>query len=814
QMKADVVPFNETVKQQGCSTGEVGHVRKDGTTFPTQMSVVILKDEKGEPCGLAGFAEDITDRKRAEEALARERENLKAIFEASPVGLLLMDDRLAVAAVNDVAARLAGKTSAEMIACQPGAALGCVHASDDALGCGHGPCCLSCPIRGAIEGVLRSGQAVRAIEVRPVLVIGGAKVSLWLEISAEPMTIDGRSHVIASVVNITGRKQAEKSLAEAHAFTESTLHGISDIFSEAELLLKNGRTIPYEFNGSLLKDDKGNVLGFCGTGRDLSERKRAEQEIKQAKEDAEQANAAKTAFLANMSHEIRTPMTAILGFAEMVDNSIECCVVCPDHAVCTTRVQNKENIQIIRRNGEHLLELINDILDISKIEAGRFVMDVRPCSLPAVIADVASLMRVRAEQRGILLSVDYETEIPEVVQTDGDRLRQALLNLVGNAIKFTERGGVRVAASFLPAWRGGRPAVRVKVIDTGLGISEEKLAQLFQPFVQADASTSRKYGGTGLGLAISRHFAELLGGELVAESAAGKGSTFILTIPTGSIEGVGMLKNPAEAVHGEAAALQAPAGDEKLLGGIRVLLAEDGPDNQRLIRTILEKVGAEVELAADGREAVSKAVIGSFDVVLMDMQMPVMDGYEATRLLRAHGYTVPILALTAHAMQIDRDKCLAAGCADYLPKPIDRRLLVDAVARHAGKAAPGESHAAPPTESPAADPEVMRSQYADDPDLAEVLVKFVAGLPEQVESMSRASQAGLREELQRLAHRLKGAGGSYGYPSLTEAARQLEFAARDNDVEAAGLALGHLTAMSRAVVRGMSPESVSKEVQS
>ena len=518
--------------------------------------------------------------------------------------------------------------------------------------------------------------------------------------------------------------------------------------------------------------------------------------------EAEQASAAKGDFLANMSHEIRTPMTAILGYTDLVS----------DPALGPSDRDNY--LAVIRRNGEHLLELINDILDISKIEAGKFAMDVQPCSLPAVLADVASLMRARAEQRGVLLSVEYETAIPQAMHTDGARVRQTLVNLVGNAIKFTECGGVRVAASFLPAWRDGQPAVQIKVIDTGIGISEEKLAQLFQPFVQADASTSRKYGGTGLGLAISRHLAELLGGELAVESAVGKGSTFTLTLPTGNLEGVRMLQDPAEAAHGEAAGSCVPAINDHILAGMHVLLAEDGPDNQRLIRMILSKAGAEVELAADGREAVSKASAGSFDVVLMDMQMPGMDGYEATRTLRSQGYAVPILALTAHAMTSDREKCLAAGCTGHLTKPIDRRELIIAVAHHGGREVPCQGRAAPLPVALAGDSEVLMSQYAGDSDLAEVLDQFVAGLPRQIEAMSRAAHAGRREELQRLAHRLKGAGGSYGYPSLTEAARKLEEAARTGDVEGAGIALGRLIDLSRAVERGRVPEAVSKEVAS
>jgi PAS domain S-box-containing protein len=579
---------------------------------------------------------------------------------------------------------------------------------------------------------------------------------------------------------------------------------------QTEHIAKDGRRVAKEMKSAYLRLGDGEYI--CGFGYDITERKKAEQAIRRAKEDAEAANAAKSEFLANMSHEIRTPMTAILGFAEIVYSSIECCTTCPDHPTCAIRAQNKENIQIIRRNGEHLLQLINDILDISKIEAGKLVTNIQPCRLPDIIADVASMMRLRAEQRGLRLSVEYETEVPETIHTDGARVRQALVNLVGNAVKFTERGGVRIVASCLPAWRDGRPAVRIKVIDTGIGIRPEDLAQLFQPFVQADASTSRKYGGTGLGLAISRHLAELLGGELAAESAVGAGSTFTLTIPTGSLEGVLMLKDPAEAAYGEAARLQSPAADGKTLLGTRVLLAEDGPDNQRLIRTILSIAGAEVELAVNGREAVAKARARSFDVVLMDMQMPQMDGYEATRLLRSQGYAAPIVALTAHSMASDLEKCLAAGCTDHLAKPIDRERLIRAVARYAGKEISGEIPAVLKSEAAAGDLGVLRSQYADDPDLAEVLAQFVKGLPEQVEAMSRALAAGRHEELRRLAHRLKGAGGSYGYPLLTEVAEALQMAALAGDVEAAGLALGRLTALSRAVVKGATCEQVAREM--
>lgn len=390
------------------------------------------------------------------------------------------------------------------------------------------------------------------------------------------------------------------------------------------------------------------------------------RQLLMARQLAEEATRAKSDFLANMSHEIRTPMTAILGFADML----------LEEESALTKIGA---LQTIQRNGAHLLEIINDVLDLSKIEANKITLELCPCRANDVIQDVLALMRVRSKSKGLALTSELDTSFAYPLVTDPTRLRQILINLLGNAIKFTEHGSVKVVSRYSMVTES-EVTLEITVVDTGPGMSSDVLSGLFSPFTQADSSTTRRFGGTGLGLTISQRFANMLGGQITVASKPGVGSEFTLCFTTSYLR----REIPAEGARKSSTDSETPkAVPARLPANLNILLAEDGPDNQRLISHLLRKAGAEVSIVDNGQlalEAIEAArQTRPFDLVLMDMQMPVMDGYMATSALRERGETIPIIAITAHAMQGDRERCLAAGCDQYTTKPIQRAELLEII---------------------------------------------------------------------------------------------------------------------------------------
>jgi len=481
-----------------------------------------------------------------------------------------------------------------------------------------------------------------------------------------------------------------------------------------------------------------------------AERTQAQEQLRIAKDAAEAANRFKSAFFANISHEIRTPLTAINGFAELLLN--------PER----TDEERRADARVIRRNGEHLLTLINDILDQSKIEAGQMSVEPIPCCPAAIVGEICSMLRPRAAEKGLTLDVSFEGQIPKTIRTDPMRLRQILINLIANAIKFTKEGGVRLTVSIKPAVTDQKPMLEVKITDTGIGIPPERQAELFRPFVQGDASISRQYGGSGLGLAISQHFARALGGDICVASEAGRGSTFSVTVETGSLFGVSMHDRPEEAMQPQEDFI----GPKVRINGT-VLVAEDGIDNQALIVAKLRETGLKVDIASNGQIAFEKVVAAMstpFDLILMDVQMPVMDGFAATLLLRSEGYRGPIIALTANATERDRAKCLNAGCNDFVTKPIKMGSLLKAIGRY-----------------------LKVVEVVKDPALAEAAAnrdalaqKFYQELPAELEQIDQAIEREDRVRLKEAAQLLLGKSAAAGLKDVApEAAKLLHMAEKE-----------------------------------
>ena len=548
------------------------------------------------------------------------------------------------------------------------------------------------------------------------------------------------------------------------------------VTSEFRILTPDGEEKWIRSRTSPICDQAGKLTRIVGIAEEVTERKHHEMELIRAREEADAANVAKSRFLANMSHEIRTPMNGVIGMNELLLET-------------DLTPEQRRYVEVAQTSGRALLVLIDDILDLSKIEAGKITLENRQLDLSRVVRDVVQLQRAQAEAKGLKLEVRVSADIPQLLCGDGHRLRQVLTNLIGNAIKFTQRGGVTLDVE-VDSLRGPTTKVLFKVTDTGIGLRSDQIKTLFSPFVQADVSTTRRYGGSGLGLAISKQLVEMMGGNIGVDSREGLGSTFWFTAAFGQAVPAGLpaagagLDDSACAPAGQAPAGQAPAGRRKIGHGERILVAEDNSTNREVILAQLKMMGFKGEAVLNGAQAVDAVQRNAYSLVLMDCSMPVMDGFEATRLIRESNQPqIPIIALTASAMSSDRDRCLQVGMDDYLSKPWELPQLADVLAKWIPAFRQPETVSAPATNGAARtrtifDADSLLSRLMEDRELAgAVLNGFVQEVPAQLRQLRLRLDEEDASGAKLLAHTLKGAAATVTAQILHEIAAAMETAA-------------------------------------
>jgi PAS domain S-box-containing protein len=676
---------------------EIQCVGLDGQAVAISVSASPVRNAEGEIIASVSTFVDLTQRKATEYELAFERDKFAAIFRESPAAMALWrGPDLTFEIVNPqfqqmfLDRKFIGRTFSE-----------CFPDLEDQ------------PFYGLLKRVYNTGEIYMSREM-PALIAssaGGRRARRYFDFAFLRMSDpDNKPYgVYVHAVEATERVTARRRLLESEDRLKLALSGgkmgawtlvlpqkslvldaraeelfgaqdgsaLQDFFAkslhpndassaprEIERAIQSGE--PYVFEYRVRRED-GSYRWVCGRGEamyennvprsisgiafDIDDQMRAQYELEAAKRGAERANQAKSAFLANMSHEIRTPLGAIMGFVSVLRGG----GVGPR--------ERDKYLAIVDRNSKHLLRIIDDILDLAKVEAGKLALESAAFSFIELLNDFTSLMALKASEKGIVLTASAETAIPDRLISDATRVRQILSNIVGNAIKFTSRGQVDLAVSF----RG--QTLRIRVADTGTGISKEQGAGLFQAFAQADVSTTRLFGGTGLGLVLTKKLCQSLGGDFaLIESAPGKGSVFEAFLRADAARGAVMIS--AEEISNGPKTPAPIQGAPLDFRGLQVLLVEDSPDNQILVARMIRPTGAAVAIASDGAEGVEKALARAFDLILMDIQMPKMDGHEAVRALRAKGYAGPIAALTAHAMKEERDRAEASGFTDFLTKPV------------------------------------------------------------------------------------------------------------------------------------------------